>query len=455
MDKFSKLKPFEKDDISGYRELIKKRKEEGKPKTFSDKYKPRTLNDIMRNRRNIELLKNWLSSKDKSEPYVLLAGEVGVGKTEFLKILLEDLNYSIIEYTDEISKTMFESLLEKLVFSNIENLFFGETKKNIIIIDNYQNILSSSQKQSIIKFLKTKKTNPVIFVSSTLNNITDLIRGKGLILEFEKPTVDDIFNLGKKICDSENIVTTDKQILDIIKNTKSDVRGFIRTLEFCFIDNSKGETNVSNLINKYKYDLNLDMNNTFLYFLNNKDNSFNDRIRMSTIHTSIILQENYLSVVNKDSPIEDIYSISELVSYGDFLSKKQFENKDFENYDIINSITTVGVVEHIRNNLKKKFKLVFPNRKNVTIISRNCCYFPLVDIYYIIKSIFMLCKDNNLKLLDINDSALLLYRFMIYYNIDLDKLIKCIFLSFKLDNISYIRYIITKLKNNIVEILNN
>ena len=69
-----------------------------------------------------------MDSKSKYD-YVLVTGEIGSGKTEFIRLCFKDLNYSLIEYDQNINKAEMEILKESISFTSIEIMLKGVREK--------------------------------------------------------------------------------------------------------------------------------------------------------------------------------------------------------------------------------------------------------------------------------------------------------------------------------------
>lgn len=390
--------------------------------TNEESHIPMSTKDVFNNSLNIDAIKRWINDKlgdGETYPYILLVGGVGVGKSELLRLCFKECGCSVIEYDDELRSSSYEILKDSINMTNVETIFtMGGVRKLGIIIDNYQTTLIPLHRKEFITYLRNNKTSPVIFTSDTMANTTDLQRGKGLVLQFELPTIEQMVGLGRRI-DSER---REEEIVSLANSTYPDIRSF-RNLLSC---------NVSRL-----KDLNMDIRDNIEYFFNN---NFRDNLRQTSLFTSHIVQENYLDMCSKNIDMEKVWEMAEYCSMGDLVKESAFENQawDYMN-DIGNALGTLGPINVLREN-RSKIVAKVPNRK-VVIVPRYISEIrmSLLDVYYIFINLV-----GNVNMVEEN-----LGEFFEFINgMDFDTALKILHLAYSFNNIAYkdIKRITSKLK---------
>ena len=373
-----------------------------------DKYKPNTTEEIFRNVENIACIKNWLREKTAKNkygkcvdmaPFILLVGDSGVGKSELLRLCFIEEGYSVIHYDEEIRKNTYECLKESIILSSIEKLLYGGNNKLGIIIDNFQTNLSTTYRQELIKLLRGDGiTSPVIFVSYINSNLTDLIRGKGLVLYFENPEMDNFIKLGTRVCKGEKIKISKSALQNIVYESKYDIRSFINTV--CII--GKNITNkkitdveISKLTKIFKKDLHFEIRDTIKMFIKRKDLAFKDKTRFTSLYTSTVVQENYINMgIQENLSMVELSSMADSCCDCDIIKKHLFNNQDWNGLELGNIIGTMkplSILSKVGN-----YNIILPNRKNITKLNRNLYYFYNVqDVLYIFTNIIGRVEDMN------------------------------------------------------------
>ena len=172
--------------------------------TIQYKYCPTKLNQILGNLKIIEYIKDWLktyedvkeslkkngllkkSSKGRKKKLVnisdidieyskrkgnlLLTGSHGCGKTTIINIILKEINYEVIDINNLDSKVIIDSeLITKLSNKNIN----GSNTKKVLIIDEYESVISLNDKFSIFNIIKENNYNrwiPIIIITNNQHN---------------------------------------------------------------------------------------------------------------------------------------------------------------------------------------------------------------------------------------------------------------------------------------------
>lgn len=410
----------------------------GQKKTESifTRYLPKTSDGLFQNKENIKIIKKWISDKisgTTTYPFLLLVGTTGVGKTELLKLCFHECGSSVVEYDEEIRSSTFETLMYNVINKNINNLFASTSGSNgteSIIIDNYQTTLLSTNRKELVNVLKTKKTCPVAFISSTYTNITDLIRSKGLVVYFENPTRQDLIDLTQRAFQGERgIEPTEYELNDIVQSSSGDIRSLLGMVDLTKTSEAKTVSSQEDF-NKLKKDLEMDVQDTFSYLVS-RDESFKDKIRRTSLYTSHLTQENYIDIAIKNQRDSDLHAISEsadMCSFGIEVKQFMFKTQSWDEVnDIGNTVATLGPL-HLVSLENKLPTIKVPNRR-VNTLPDNCLYcgYKISDLSYVFLNIYA-----KPKLVDTEgvDYFLKLFDFIESNNMDFDT-------SFKIINNSY------------------
>jgi len=226
-----------------------------------NKYNPKTLSDVVGHSKNINKIKKWLLKFNDKSNYnsiidsensdesinnfkisnssIIISGIHGIGKSITIKLILEEMNYNIINISSSnikdnklISKILLNGSCENLgtIHSIITN------KKSALIIDDTENITLSTEKNMLIDLYKEneeKKILPIIFLTNEQHSklISD-IKKTCCEIKFIPPNINEILVLMNKIYKNEKLNVIDNNVsLNIIKFTQFDIRKLIFLLQ--------------------------------------------------------------------------------------------------------------------------------------------------------------------------------------------------------------------------------
>jgi nucleoside-triphosphatase THEP1 len=175
-------------------------------------------------------IKKWISESYNNkflstDSCLLITGNSGVGKTHIIYKIIEDLDLFVINIDINNCSTSeeFIDFIIKSISSSLIQILTNNNKKKIILIDNFDVLLSldATINIALLKIL-TKKNNykhiPIICISSIelIKKIGD-IKKKCKIININDPTNDEIFNIISNSYPSMN----KHEIFDLITSTET------------------------------------------------------------------------------------------------------------------------------------------------------------------------------------------------------------------------------------------
>jgi len=219
---------------------------------WAEKYRPRSLKDIVGNKSAIEELKKWADSWERGNVEykgVILVGDPGVGKTSSALALARDYNWAVIELN--ASDIRNESAIRRIVLAGATNETFTSTGqfissrsggRKLIILDEADNLYETFSKSSdrggkraIVEALR-ETSQPIILI---VNDYYSLIKGASggkikkmcKVIKFKAPRSTQIRAVLRKICAAEGVRASDEVLDYIAKRAEGDVRSAINDLQ--------------------------------------------------------------------------------------------------------------------------------------------------------------------------------------------------------------------------------
>lgn len=216
---------------------------------WTEKYRPKTLEDIEGNSKAVEGLENWalrwksgrLSKKDKKA--VILVGAPGTGKTSAAIALGNDMGWSVVEMNASDSRNA-DSIRKVALLGAISETFtskgeFLETKsggRKLIILDEADNVFGKEDYgglQSIVEAIRETR-QPIILVANDYYELTrrsSAIRELCLTIEFKRLREESVRTVLRKIASAEGIKVEGDVIDTIIANAAGDLRSAINDFQ--------------------------------------------------------------------------------------------------------------------------------------------------------------------------------------------------------------------------------
>ncbi len=228
-----------------------------KEPAWTEKYRPRTLDQMVGMVRTIEKVKRWAWSwkkgADPKKKAMIFDGEPGVGKTTAALALANEMDWEVIELNASDSRNL-ESIRNMVTRGatshDITDSGYGDDskrKKKLILLDEADNLHERSArstegqdlsdrggKRAIVELVKLTK-HPVILV---VNNLYGLTKGAGASLNFTCEKVkfrrlppSSIARRLREICRMEGVKFDDDLIMAISERSGGDLRSALGDLQ--------------------------------------------------------------------------------------------------------------------------------------------------------------------------------------------------------------------------------
>tara|TARA_B100000795_G_scaffold258152_1_gene232011 strand:+ start:50 stop:1570 length:1521 start_codon:yes stop_codon:yes gene_type:complete len=389
-----------------------------------DKYSPKSLNDIIGNKLQVQKAKTWLKNyknkKEGTKPALLIIGNPGIGKTTLSKKLLKEYGYDTIEFNASDIRN------QKLVKYNLKNIMgkisissmMGSKRYNGIIMDEVDGMSSGDKggMSELISFInpnkglrKNKKKpinyiNPIICISNENfdKKINDL-KKECEVIKFIKPKKCELYNLIIDICEKENKKISDEIIFKIVEYSQYDIRKLLGLLEFyfknqsldidLFLNNIEKKLVHSNLFDSCLEMLTEDLEDKKIIKIFNENNIVINQI----LHENILT--NYQNFKGSESlKLDNLEENYKSLVIGDIFDGKLYKKHFYEVTDYLGYVSSI----HITKNLSKLERYQYLKNSQVSY-SKILSKFSISFINFKLKSnytkIFNVNKLYNLSII--------------------------------------------------------
>lgn len=316
------------------------------------------------NEENQNIIKDFIMRKETHTKVLYVSGDIGVGKSTIVKKNILDSNMYYEEYNQEFDENTTGSFLEDIfkIITRVDmSTFFGNSKKLVVIIKDFENSLKKSQRKNLFEFIsKNELSVPLVLIASHKSKFSyksyKFIKeikinklGIPLLLEL----ADKTFNNNNQNQNQNNNQPrpSNESLLELAEKSNGDIRHFLDSL-------SMGSLR----------DYDLDIKNKFKEIIK-KLTSCSD---MCSIYTNSVVFANYTKWNGSSSNnMSEISEISEMFSYTDTINSNIFLNHMWDDYAMISSTNILSTIYPIYKTISNKQNISIDTIKDECIEDYN------------------------------------------------------------------------------------
>lgn len=199
---------------------------------WAEKYRPRTLDEIVNQRDTVIRLKKFV--EEKNMPHLLFAGPPGTGKTTAAHCLAHDLygdNYRAymleLNASDERGIEVIRSKVKEFARSMVS----GEVPFKIVLLDEADNMTPDAQ-QALRRLMELFTINTrFILIANYPSKIIEPIQSRCAVFRFTSLSKDDVVGRLKWIAEEEGVELEDEALEVIYELSEGDMRRAINVLQ--------------------------------------------------------------------------------------------------------------------------------------------------------------------------------------------------------------------------------
>ena len=361
-----------------------------------NKYKPTNLSQVIGNKPQIKIFKEWLENIDSlKNQTIIISGNQGLGKTLIIKLILEEYDYIVrIINPNEIKD--YKTYDDFNDYHNFLNsiyckFYINNTIKNKIalIFDETENITLTSEKKYILDLYKDNKkfkSFPLIFISNNQHSklLYDLKKNCKEII-FITSSYNELKELILNIYNNEKISiynNDDIIIKKLINFSQYDIRRLVNLLQelsYHVENNTLYEKNIDEFINKsIKKNTDIGLFETTYNILNNylDYNIIIKYYEIEKVLLPLMIHENYIKRILNNSNnllldnLNRILKISDSISKGDNIETSIYTDQNWYLQHIHGFYTCINTSFWINNNNLNN-KLLYDDIKFSTDLNKT------------------------------------------------------------------------------------
>lgn len=217
---------------------------------WTEKYRPKTLHDIVGNEEAIEKLAEWGEEifKAKSKKAALLVGPAGCGKTSAAYALASEKGWEVIELNASDQRS--EGVIKKIVGPASTSTTFSQMTR-LIILDEADNLHGTEDRggtKAISEIVK-KSTQPIILTANDKYKIGRTLLHHCKLIPFQRIKTGTVFRVLRRLSEEEGLKIVDEALLTLAKKAHGDLRSAINDLQaLALSEATSGEANERDIV---------------------------------------------------------------------------------------------------------------------------------------------------------------------------------------------------------------
>ena len=199
---------------------------------WAEKYRPKTLDEIVNQEEIVSRLKQFV--REKNVPHLLFAGPPGTGKTTAALALAHDLygerwreNVLELNASDERGITTIRERVKEYA----RTVALGEVPFKLIILDEADNMTADAQ-QALRRIMELYTTTArFCLIANYPSKIIEPIQSRCAFFRFRPLSKEHVFERLKYIAEQEGVKVTEEGLEAIWEVSQGDMRRAINTLQ--------------------------------------------------------------------------------------------------------------------------------------------------------------------------------------------------------------------------------
>jgi len=199
---------------------------------WAEKYRPKSLNDMVDQTEIVERLKSFV--KAKNVPHCIFAGPPGTGKTTAALCLAHDLyGVGYREHLMELNASDERGInvVRETVKTFARTRTIGEVPFKLLILDEADNMTGDAQQALRRTMERFTETARFILIANYSGKIIEPIQSRCAPFRFTHLSREDTLNRLRQICEKENVKLLDDGMDAILEVSEGDLRRATNTLQ--------------------------------------------------------------------------------------------------------------------------------------------------------------------------------------------------------------------------------
>ena len=336
---------------------------------WTDKYRPQELSEVVGNKKEIEIIRNWVNAWKSNDPQIplLLVGPPGIGKTTLAQIISKEFSESIeLNASDKRSHDIIRNTIGE---SSSSRSLFGDEYK-LIILDEVDGIHGSNDRggvKAIGEIIKSSKHPMILIANDFYSKKIQSIKTKCQVIKMKKSRWNSISKLLREIAIKEGVDTNPQALKEIAVKSQGDVRSAINTLQALSSKNSKLE--VDDIENMKTKDTRSDIFNAISGVLKSKTPAHVKEAMWIEEDPTLVMEYIAENIPREYKKKEEIKKAYDYISKADIFFGRTLSSRNYGYWKYASDFMGIGVSNSKHETYKKFTKIQTPTI--FSLMSRN------------------------------------------------------------------------------------
>lgn len=336
---------------------------------WTDKYRPQELSEVVGNKKEIEIIRNWVNAWKSNDPQIplLLVGPPGIGKTTLAQIISKEFSESIeLNASDKRSHDIIRNTIGE---SSSSRSLFGDEYK-LIILDEVDGIHGSNDRggvKAIGEIIKSSKHPMILIANDFYSRKIQSIKTKCQVIKMKKSRWNSISKLLREIAIKEGVDTNPQALKEIAVKSQGDVRSAINTLQALSSKNSKLE--VDDIENMKTKDTRSDIFNAISGVLKSKTPAHVKEAMWIEEDPTLVMEYIAENIPREYKKKEEIKKAYDYISKADIFFGRTLSSRNYGYWKYASDFMGIGVSNSKHETYKKFTKIQTPTI--FSLMSRN------------------------------------------------------------------------------------
>ncbi len=214
---------------------------------FTEKYRPKKLEDLALNASVFDTIKSLIASPSNIQSLVFYSSQPGTGKTSTARVIAKELGADLLEMNASMDRGI--DFVRERINQFARSLSSKEGIKRLVFMDEADGISRPAQ-DSLRNLMETCSSNCFFILScNDISKIIEPLQSRCTILNFENPDRMKVISYVDSISYKEKINISDVDLNNLVELYYPDIRRMVLALQNYALDNTSFIDNTSEFNN--------------------------------------------------------------------------------------------------------------------------------------------------------------------------------------------------------------